>query len=114
MYAWFNYVEAVLWIAVAVFLAVRVPRRLRAELLGVVIGCIAFVMFGLTDVLEAPYFGRLPWWLWAAKVVCGAGILAARYTYIGWNRWRWHDREMLFATACAVAVGVVIVLQRWL
>lgn len=72
----------------------------------------AFVAFGVTDLLEIGHGGVIPLWLWAFKIACGCGILAARYTWHGWNTFRWRDREFLFGIGCLVAVGVVITVQQ--
>jgi hypothetical protein len=114
MYAWFNYIECVLWWCVAAVIAVRVPRRSRVETLAVVLGAVAFVAFGITDYLEAPFSGRIPGWLWGLKIACGAAILASRYTYVGWWKLRWNDRELLFGLAMLIGVGVVLIVQSWL
>lgn len=113
MYAFFNIVEGLLWFVVASVILVRVPRTTAMERNAVIGGAFAFAVFGVTDFLESQTDGRLPPWLWLLKIACGVGILASRYTYKGWNCFRWYDREFLFGLGCLTAVGVIIVLQNY-
>lgn len=108
----FNTVEAGLWGVVALVILCRPQVDNRRQRSAVVLGGIAFIAFGLTDLLEVGREGRLPQWLWGAKVACGVAIVSARYTWRGWATFRWRDREFLFGLACLLAVGVIIYLQR--
>lgn len=110
----FNTVEALLWFAVAIVIAVRVPTQTRQKRFGAGLASASFLVFGVTDLLEVGRAGHLPLWLWGLKIACGVGIFVSRYTWLGWNRFRWRDREFLFGLGCLVAVLVVIVLERWL
>ncbi len=74
----------------------------------------AFIAFGMTDLLEVGRIGTFPLWLWGLKIACGIAILASRYTWLGWQRFRWTDREMRFGIGCLIAVIGIIALQRWL
>lgn len=110
----FNAIEAGLWVLVAVVIAVRVPCHSRQQWCGVGMGSVAFLVFAGTDVLEIGRFGTFPTWLWGLKIACGTAFLAARYTWLGWNRFRWTDREVRFGLACLVGVVVIITIQNWL
>ena len=96
---------------VATAIAVRTPRKSHQQRLGVFLGVVSFVAFGVTDVIEARHQGSIPLWLWGFKILCGIGILSARYTWRGWSTFRWRDREILFGLGCLIAVIVVIALQ---
>lgn len=110
-YEWFNLTEAGLWMLVATVIVFRVPRKSLQQQWGVFIGVVSFVAFGVTDVVEARHGGSIPLWLWGFKILCGVGILSARYTWRGWSTLRWSDREFLFGLGCLMAVIAVIVLQ---
>ncbi|MEI8379380.1 MAG: hypothetical protein WCJ09_04570 [Planctomycetota bacterium] len=113
MYAIFNVIEGILWFVVATTIVVRVPRATVVQRRTVFGGAAAFAVFGVTDFLESGTDGRLPAWLWLLKIACGVAILASRYTYKGWDRFRWYDREFLFGIGCLVAVSLIIVLQKF-
>lgn len=108
----FNFVEACLWAVVAFAIPMRAKATSRQQRVAVILGSVAFLAFGATDLLEIGRAGHLPVWLWACKVACGAAILSARYTWRGWRTFHWRDREFLFALACLAAVALVIVVQR--
>jgi hypothetical protein len=108
----FNAIEAGLWFVVALAIPCRIPCLSRQQRLGVILGCLAFITFGITDILEIGREGFIPLWLWGLKVACGTAILTARYTWLGWNKFRWRDREVLFGLACLASVGVLIYLQQ--
>lgn len=110
-YESFNLAEACLWVLVAAVIVIRAPRKSRQQRWGVFLGAVSFVAFGLTDVIEARHQGSIPLWLWGFKILCGVGILSARYTWRGWSTFRWRDREFLFGLGCLIAVIAVIVLQ---
>jgi hypothetical protein len=111
-YDTFNTVEAALWGVVAGVILRRTPCSSRQQRAAVSVAAGAFAVFGLTDLLEIGRAGTIPWWLWTAKIICGCTILAARYTWRGWNTFRFRDREFLFGLGCLVAVGVVIAMQN--
>lgn len=110
----FNAVEAILWALVALFILCRVPCANHKQRAAVVLAGVAFLAFGITDLLELGKDGSLPLWLWGRKVACGIGILCARYTWLGWTRFRWRDREVLFGLACLFAVALIVCVQRLL
>ena len=112
-YNTFNAVEAGLWGVVAVVIVIRVPCQSWQQRYGVLLGSVAFIAFGITDVLEIGREGFIPLWLWGLKIACGIGILSARYTWLGWNRFHWRDRELLFGLFCLISVFVLIWLQGY-
>lgn len=108
----FNLIESGLWVLVALAILLRAPPATRQQRWAVAIAGVAFVVFGLTDLLEIGCAGFVPGWLWGSKIACGTAILSARYAYRGWQTWRWTDREFLFGVAMLVAVMIVISVQR--
>lgn len=111
-YDTFNLVEACLWGVVAIVIALRAPRSSRQQRTGLILGVVAFLAFGVSDLLEIGKNGMLPLWLWGFKIACGIAILAARYQWLGWRKFCWRDREFLFGLGCLLAVLAVITLQR--
>ncbi len=110
-YQSFNAVEALLWVVVAGVIALRVRCENNQQCIAVALSCIAFLAFGISDLLEIAHQAAIPWWLWAMKIACGTAILSARYTWVGWTKFRWKDREFLFGLALLAATIMVIVLQ---
>lgn len=47
-------------------------------------------------------------------IFCAAWLLACRFHYVGWSRFRLTDRYVLFAAFCLLAVSGVMVLQHYL
>lgn len=113
-YFTFNLLEGFAWWVVAIVLPFRIPRRTARENVAVFAASAGFVLFGITDFLEAPLQGQLPWWLWTAKIACAASILGCRYHYLGWHRFRLTDRYFLFGLGCLTASIGAIVLQQYL
>jgi hypothetical protein len=111
-YARFNVVEGVLWMAVAAVVALRTPAADSRQRWAARCGVLALAAFGATDWLECRYEAIIPLWLWAMKIACGGAILAARYTWLGWRRFRFQEREVMFAVFCLVCVAGLIWLQR--
>ncbi len=107
----FNRVEALLWCGVAVLLLWRLhpknPRQRRAKGMAVA----GFLLFGASDWLEAAAVGRVPLWLYAMKIACGALLLASRFTWIGWRHWHWRHRDFLFGVFCLLVVLAAIWFQ---
>ena len=98
----FNRVEAFIWFAAAgtlPFLVKSESRKQRGAVIGAMFG---FVLFGITDLLEANTQGQMPTWLWCSKAACAALLLACRFTYLGWRNFRVTDRWFLFAVICSV------------
>jgi hypothetical protein len=113
VYEIFNYGECAAWLIIAVVLPVWF-RRCPPEKRGVIWrASLTFVLFGVSDYLEAPTHGRLPWWLWAWKLACATYLLRCRYEFIGRERFRWLERTNVLALACFVAVLVAMFLQYY-
>ncbi len=113
-YQSFNTIEALLWLIVACVILLRTRCENRHQRAAVVMAFIAFLAFGVSDVLEVQHETAIPWWLSCMKIACGAAILASRYTWLGWTKFRWSDREFLFGIFLLAAVMGVIVLQSTL
>lgn len=107
----FNLLEGVLWVGVAVFLVSRVKPATRRQRLALWGAVVTFVVFGISDWLEAGRQGRVPLWLYAVKIACGAALLACRFTWLGWRHWHWRRPEVVFALFCLVAVAGAIWVQ---
>lgn len=110
-YGAFNVVEAVLWLFVAVVIPFRAKAAGSRQRLAITMGSVAFVAFGVSDLLEVGREGAIPLWLRAYKVACGVAIYAARFTWRGWSFFRIRDREVLFGIGCVIAVVVLVSLQ---
>jgi len=67
-----------------------------------------FVLFGITDLLEAARVGAVPAWLWAFNITCGALLLSCRICYVGWKDFRPNDRWLLFSLFCLAATVALI------
>jgi len=110
-YETFNYFECAAWLVIAAVLpfwfracpAEKRPIIFRASL--------TFVVFAVSDYLEAPTHGRLPAWLWAWKLLCAIYLLKCRHDYSGGGYFRWRDRTNLLALACFLAVLLAMFLQ---
>ena len=110
-YETFNYFECAAWLIIAIVLPVwfrACPRDKRGVIAR---ASLTFVVFGVSDYLEAPTHGRLPPWLWTWKLLCAGYLLKCRYDYIGTGRFRWLDRTNILAGACFLAVLFAIFLQ---
>jgi hypothetical protein len=110
-YDTFNALEAGLWGLVAVIIPCRATAANRQQRAAVILASASFVAFGFTDLLEIGTNGLLPLWLWGCKIGCGGAILSARYTWLGWTKFHWRDREFLFGLACLAGVFALIALQ---
>ncbi len=110
----FNAIEAGLWVIVAAVIAIRVPCPTWQQRCATLLGSTAFLAFAGTDMLEIGRLGTFPFWLWGLKIACGLMILVSRYTWLGWNRFHWTDREIRFGIACLIGVAIIVALQRWL
>ncbi len=98
----FNRLEAFIWFAAAVALPFLIKSDSRKQSGAVIGAMIGFVLFGITDLLEADTQGEMSGWLWCSKAACAALLLASRYTYLGWRNFRVTDRWFLFAVICSV------------
>ena len=113
IYEAFNYFECAAWLVIALVLPFWF-RACPADRRGVIIrASLTFVVFGISDYLEAPTQGRLPPWLWAWKIVCATYLLKCRYDYLGKERFRWFDRTNILALACFAAVLLAMFLQYY-
>ncbi len=112
-YETFNYAECAAWWLIAVVLPFWFRRSTPAQRRVVLRASFTFIVFGVTDFLEAPTHGRLPPWLWALKILCALYLLRCRYEYLGRERFRWLDRTNLFALACFLAVLLAMGLQYY-
>ncbi len=112
-YQIFNAIEAGLWFVVAVLILLNVERRNLHQRIGTTLGAVAFTLFGITDLLEIQREAQIPLWLWAFKIACGVLILSARYTWLGWAKFRWYHREVLFGLACLMAVVLIVAVQHY-
>ncbi len=99
----FNRLEAFIWFGVAAALPFVIKPKSREQWLATIGASFGFILFGITDLLEAPTHGRMPAWLWAFKIACAAFLLACRFTYTGWRNFRITDRWFLFGIACLAA-----------
>jgi len=96
---------------VAVFLVCRVTPATRGQRVALWGAAVTFVVFGISDWLEAGLQGRVPLWLYAMKIACGTALLICRFTWLGWQHWHWRRREVVFATLCLIAVSYAIWVQ---
>lgn len=103
-----NRIEAVLWFCVAAVLLGRMRWESGRQKRAVLWGAVAFVAFGMTDLLEATRAGSIPLWLWLAKIACGVAILVARFSWLGWDKFRWNSREVIFGLLCLLAVLIIM------
>jgi hypothetical protein len=76
-----NYVEACLWGAIGVWFGINALRAntARADIFS---GCVTFLLFGLSDIVEA-HTGAWwrPWWLLVWKGLCLAMMLVLFVRY---------------------------------
>lgn len=113
VYEIFNRAEAVAWFAIALGLPFFVKADTPRKRVVIAIASLTFIAFGFTDLAEATTRGRMPPWLWIAKVACAAILLSCRYTYLGWHRFRITDRYLLFAIFCLLAMCAGVLTQRF-
>ena len=112
-YEAFNYFECVAWITIGVALHLRFRQHPADKRAVIARTSIAFIVFGISDYLEAPTHGLLPPWLWAWKILCGAYLLKCGYDYLGRERFRWFDRRKILALCCLLAVLFVVLLRYY-
>lgn len=108
IYKAFNYAEGFIWIAVAIVLPFLFKLPTKKKKWGIGIASIGFVLFGISDLLEASIDGEIPVYLLVYKILCGAIILSGRYTYMGWKKFSPRDRYFLFGLFCLIAVSGII------
>jgi hypothetical protein len=107
----FNRIEAGFWFAIAAALPFLVRASSPRQRISVIVASLGFVIFGITDILEAPTHGEAPGWLWLMKISCAAFLLACRFSYIGWRNFRVTDRYFLFGLLC-LAAAIAIIWKR--
>ena len=83
--------KGVLWIIIAVCLAVEAARPKMMTRGTAVWAGVLFFLFGISDFVETQTEGFWqPPWLFAWKAVCGAGLFAV---FVRWRRWRRRRSE---------------------
>ena len=112
-YESFNYAECAAWLIVAIALPFWFRSSLPEKRGVIARASLTFVVFGVSDFLEAPSHGQLPPWLWAWKLLCAGYLLKCRFDYIGKDRFRWFDRTNLLALVCFAAVILAMFLQYY-
>ena len=112
IYEIFNRLEGAAWLGVAIGLPFYLRPRSKRQRYSIAAASLGFILFGTTDFLEAPFRGQLPAWLWIYKIACAAFILSSRFFYVGWHRFRFSDRYVLFGLFCLIASMAVIYLQH--
>lgn len=112
IYEIFNKIEGVLWLIIALALPFFVRAASLRQRLSLAAASVGFILFGISDFLEAPLQGQLPAWLWAYKIFCAAWILSCRFFYLGWDRFRFNDRYVVFGLCCLLASAGTIYLQH--
>ncbi len=114
VYEVFNRVEGILWFLVAVAIHFAFKANSASQKWSLIAASLGFVLFGVSDFLEAPLHGQLPAWLWAWKILCATFILSCRYQFIGWRKFRLKDPYLLFGFFCLTASMGAIFLQTYL
>lgn len=112
-YEAFNYFECPAWVVIALALPFRFRRCPPEKRCIILVASVIFVLFGVSDFLEAPTHARLPAWLWAWKLACATALLGCRFFCLGRARFRWLERTNLVAFACFPAVLLAMFLQYW-
>jgi len=106
----FNRIEAVFRFMVAVFLPFFVKAPVWKQRFPVIAASLGFILFGFTDIFEAPTHGEAPLWLWGLKIICATFLLACRFSYIGWRNFRITDRYFLFGLLCLTASIAIMIM----
>jgi len=106
-----NYIEAGLWVVIAVGFLIQAIRLRGRDRRLCVIGCVAFLAFGGSDWVEA-HTGAWwhPWWLLVWKGACLAviGGLLVEYVRARWRAghgffWKRSSRDALGDSTLRVA-----------
>jgi len=103
----FNKLEAFIWFGVAALIPFLIKSGSRKQTLSKIGASFGFVLFGITDLLEASTHGQVPVWLWILKIASAAFLLACRSSYLGWRNFRLTDRWVVFAILC-LGVSIAI------
>lgn len=104
----FNWFEACIWFTVAAGLSFVIRTHSKTQLVSVRIAAIGFVLFGISDLLEAPTRGLIPAWLWALKISIATLLIGCRALYVGKKNFRLTDRWLIFGMICLVVSGLII------
>jgi hypothetical protein len=112
IYQLFNALEGLMWMGIAVAVPFVLKPKTRQGISAIAAASLGFVLFGISDFLEAPTNGQLPAWLWLFKILCAGFLLATRFWYIGWDRFSFRDRYVVFGVCCLIATAGVIYLQN--
>ena len=114
VYDIFNRIEGLMWFGIAGAILFVVKRSTRRQTIAIFLASFGFILFGITDFIEAPLQGHIPWWLWLYKIATAALILSCRFIYLGWHRFNLRDRFLVFGLFCLAAVSGVMVFQQYL
>ena len=76
--AHFNKIEAIFWFLTAIFLPFIVRSGSRKQRLCVIAASCGFILFGITDLLEAQTVGAIPAWLCANRRKCNLNFALGR------------------------------------
>lgn len=107
-YQLFNNIEGYLWLITAIALRRIVPIRAKRHHTACNIAIFGFILFALSDFLEASLTREFRLWLWLLKISCGVIFLIARIYYIGRKNIKWTDRYILFFLFCiCIAIAVI-------
>jgi hypothetical protein len=84
-----NYIEAAFWTTVAIGFALAASRRAGLARRECLIAAVTFLLFGLSDVVEA-HTGAWydPWWLLLWKALCLLSIARSLIVYVRARRRR--------------------------
>jgi len=78
-----NYIEAGIWIAIALTFGVRIIRRSRTERYQALMAFLTFFFFGLSDIIEVQTGAWWrPWWLFVWKSLCVFSMAALLINYL--------------------------------
>ena len=78
-----NYIEAGIWIAIALGFGVRIIRRSGTEPEQALMAFLTFFFFGLSDVIEVQTGAWWhPWWLFVWKSLCVFSMAALLINYL--------------------------------
>ncbi|MEQ8754129.1 MAG: hypothetical protein RID09_11510 [Coleofasciculus sp. G1-WW12-02] len=78
-----NYIEAGIWIAIALGFGVRIIRRSGTERYQALMAFLTFFFFGLSDIIEVQTGAWWrPWWLFVWKSLCVFSMAALLINYL--------------------------------
>lgn len=104
----FNRIEACIWFSAAIGLLFFIKWDSKRQLASIRIATFGFVLFGITDLLEAPTHGLVPAWLWVFKITTATLLLGCRVIYVGRKNFRLTDRWLVFGVICLVISACII------